>query len=233
MASDPIVSRTQVARSVAAYEQINAYVRTEVLPWKRAHPGDDLLTQLLAAEADGALAIEEFLDNVALLYVAGHETTTGLIGNGILNLLRHRSELERLQADLRLLPNAIDELNRFDSSVQFAWRYVVDDLNVGEVVLSAGDIAFVCCGSANRDPVRFGADADQLDIGRADAKDLLSYGAGLHFCVGAHLARQEAALVLGRLFERFPDIELAGDPTWGRSMTFRAVEHLPVVLGTS
>lgn len=231
-ASDPVVSRQQLAASIEAYQAINAYVLDEVVPWKREHPGDDLLSHLIAAEVAGSLATDELLDNVALLYVAGHETTTGLIGNGILNLLRNRHQLERLQADPAILPNAIDELNRYDSSVQFAWRYVVEDLEVGDHTLRPGEMAFVSCGSANRDPLHFGADADQLDLTRADAKDLLSYGAGMHYCLGAHLARREAALVIGKLFQRFPDMALAGDPEWGRSMTFRSVEHLPVFLTT-
>jgi cytochrome P450 len=232
-ASDPVVSREQLAASIAAYEAINAYVLEEVIPWKREHPADDLLSRLIAAEGDGAIATDELLDNVALLYVAGHETTTGLIGNGILSLLRNRGELERLRSDPALLPNAIDELNRYDSSVQFAWRYVIDELPVGDFTLAAGSMAFVSCGSANRDPAHFGADADRLDLGRSDARDLMSYGAGMHFCLGAHLARREAALVIGKLLERFPDVALASDPSWGQSMTFRSVEHLPVVLGES
>jgi cytochrome P450 len=177
--------------------------------------------------------MDELLDDVALLYVAGHETTTGLIGNGILSLLRNRAELERLQPDPSRLPNAIDELNRYDSSVQFAWRYVIDDLEVGGATLTAGDMAFVSCGSANRDPRHFGDRAHQLDLTRDDAKDLLSYGAGMHFCLGAHLARREAAIVIGRLLDRFPAVELAGEPAWGSSMTFRSVEHLPVSLRDS
>ena len=231
-ASDPVVTRELLTASIDAYTAINAYVLGEVIPWKREHPGDDLLSHLITAEASGALTTEELLDNVALLYVAGHETTTGLIGNGILSLLRNLAELERLQADPAILPNAIDELNRYDSSVQFAWRYVVDDLEVGEHTLRAGEMAFVSCGSANRDPDHFGADADRLDLSRADAKDLLSYGAGMHYCLGAHLARREAALVIGKLVQRFPNMALAAEPAWGQSMTFRSVEHLPVTLTT-
>jgi cytochrome P450 len=231
-ASDPVVSRDQLSASIDAYRAINAYVLGEVIPWKRVHPGDDLLSHLIAEEATGTLTTEELLDNVALLYVAGHETTTGLLGNGILSLLRNRGELERLQADPAILPNAVDELNRYDSSVQFAWRYVVEELEVGGHALQPGEMAFVSCGSANRDPDHFGPDADRLDLTRTDAKDLVSYGAGMHDCLGAHLARREAALVIGKLFQRFPTMALAGDARWGRSMTFRSVEHLPVELTT-
>ncbi|HVX18816.1 MAG TPA: cytochrome P450 [Acidimicrobiales bacterium] len=232
LASDPIVPRDQVASAVTAYQEINEYVRREVLPWRRANPGDDLLSRLLHAEGEDGLTTEELLDNVGLLYVAGHETTTGLIGNAVLNLLRHREQLERLRAAPDLLPNAIDELNRFDSPVQFAWRYVTADLDVADATLTRGDMAFVCVGSANRDPSQFGASADRLDIDRANASDLVSFGAGLHYCLGANLARREAGLVVRRLFERFPALDLAGDPVRGRSITFRSLEHLPVSLGS-
>ena len=231
IASDPIVTREQVLTGNTAYRDISAYVADEVLPWKRANPGDDLLSHLLQAEGEGSLSRDELLDNVALLYVAGHETTSGLIGNGLLNLLRHRSQLERLRADPELLPNAVEELNRFDSSIQFAWRYVIDELAVGDVTLAPGTMAFVSCGSANRDPAQFGDDADELDITRASAKDLLSFGAGMHFCVGAHLARREATLVLGRVLERYPGLELAGEPRWNPRVTFRSLDELPVSLG--
>jgi cytochrome P450 len=231
VASDPIVTRARVARAVAAYQAINEYVGTEVLPWKRRNRSDDLLSHLLAAEDEGALSKEELLDNVALLYVAGHETTSGLIGNAILNLLRHRDQLELLRAEPGLLANAIEELNRYESSIQLAWRYVIDDFPLRDgIVLSRGTMAFVCCGSANRDPDHFGDTADRLDITRADAKDSLSFGNGLHFCLGAHLARREAALVIGRVLERFPDLGLAGEAPFVPRATFRALAHLPVVL---
>ena len=125
----------------------------------------------------------------------------------------------------------MEELNRFDSSIQFAWRYVIDELAVGDVTLAPGTMAFVSCGSANRDPAQFGDDADELDITRAAAKDLLSFGAGMHFCLGAHLARREATLVLGRVLERYPGLELAGEPRWNPRVTFRSLDELPVSLG--
>jgi len=230
-ASDPIVTRDQLATAVSAYHELRDYIATEVVEWKRRHPGDDLFTLLLAAEDEHTLSRDELLDNISLLYVAGHETTTGLIGNGILNLLRHRAQLERLQHDPDLLQNAIEELNRYESSIQFAWRYVVSDLALRDVVLPPGTMAFVCCGSANRDPDHFGACAAQLDITRPDAKDVLSFGAGIHYCLGAPLARREAALVIGKLFGRFPTMEIAGAPVWGRRVTFRSLDQLPVMLG--
>jgi cytochrome P450 len=230
IASDPMVPREQVLQAVATYRTMCEYFTAEVLPWKQDHLGDDLLSHLLAAEADGSISHDELLDNVALLYVAGHETTSGLIGNGILNLLRHPAQLELLRADPSLLVNAVEELNRYEGSIQFAWRYVIDELAVGDVVLQPGDMAFVCCGSANRDPAHFGPTAEAFDITRADAGDGLSFGAGLHFCLGAHLARREVALVIEKVLEHFPRLAQAGDVTWSRGMTFRQLVELPVTL---
>jgi cytochrome P450 len=230
-ASDPTLSRERLAVAIEAYHELRAYAAHEVLPWKRRHPDNDLLTQLIAAESEGSLSTAELVDNATLLYVAGHETTSGQIGNGILNLLRHRAQLERILADPRLLPNAVDELTRYESSVQFAWRYVIDDLELRDVVLPRGTMAFVCCGSANRDPAHFGPSASTLDVERTDASDLLSFGAGIHYCLGAPLARRETAMVISRLFARFPDLDLAGPPRWGRRSTFRSLDELPVDLG--
>jgi cytochrome P450 len=229
-ASDPVVPREHVQLAAATYRTMCAYMNEQVLPWKRAHLGDDLLSSMLAAEAEGSVSSEELLDNVALLYVAGHETTSGLIGNGILNLLRHRDQLALLQADPTLLPNAVEELNRYEGSIQFAWRYVVNPLAVGEHLLEPGQMAFVCCGSANRDPEHFGPTADVLDITRSTAGDGLSFGAGMHFCLGAHLARREVMIVIQKFFERFPRAAQAGEVTWSRGMTFRQLRSFPVSL---
>lgn len=229
-ASDPIVGRERVAAAHAAYRDISDYVRTEVVPWKRAHLRDDLLSLLLTAESDGQLSLAEVIDNVTLLYVAGHETTSGLIGNSVGNLLRHRDQLERLRAEPRLLANAVEELNRYESSVQLAWRYAAEDLTVGGVEVRRGATVFLCCGAANRDPARFGPTAAQLDIARSDARDGLSFGAGVHYCLGAALARREAMLVIDTLMRRRPALDLAGPPCWDRRMTFRALDHLLVTL---
>ena len=223
----------QVNRAIVAYQSICSYVTDEVIPWKRRHPADDLLSILIAAhDADGeSLNAEELLDQVTLLYVAGHETTSGLIGNGVLNLLRHRSQLELLQADPELMGNAVEELNRFDSSIQFTWRYPVEDFQLGDLRLAAGEMILLGLGSANRDPERFGPDAATVDILRAEARDAVSFGAGPHFCLGASLARQEGALAIGSLIARFPELELAQDPVWNPRVTFRALHHLPLALG--
>ena len=231
-ATDPImVTREQRKKSAAAIRGITDYVTEEVLPWKRTHMGEDLLSEMLTALDDGAVASQtELLDQVTLLYMAGHETTVGLIGNAIYNLLRHRAQLERLRADASLVPNAIEELNRYDSPVQFAWRYTVDDMTIGDTVIAPGTMTFLCVGSANRDPAHFGSDAGELDITRANAGELLSFGGGIHFCLGAALARREATLAVSELFRRFPDLEVAEEPTWQHRITFRTLHHLVTAL---
>lgn len=229
-ASDPVLAGELVASATVAYREISEYVAKEVVPWKRAHLDDDLLSLLLAAESDGELSMPELVDNVALLYVAGHETTSGLIGNGVFNLLRHRTEFERLRAEPSLLANTIEELNRYESSVQFAWRYAAEDLVVHDVDIPCAAAVFLCCGSANRDPARFGTTADRLDITRLDARDGLSFGAGGHYCLGAALARREAMVVIATLVERYPGLEVADSPTWDRRTTFRSLNRLPVTL---
>lgn len=224
-------TKEAMANGIAAYEAICEYVVRDVLPWKRDNPGNDLLSVLLAAQAEGeAITHEEMIDQVTLLYVAGHETTAGLIGNGIYNLLRHRGQLERLLADRALLANAVEELNRFDPAIQFTWRYMLEETSIAGEEVQVGDMVLLGLGSANRDRGQFGDDADALDIGRPNARDALSFGAGPHFCLGANLARREAMLALDALFRRFPDIELAGDAVWNPRVVFRALNTLPVRL---
>ncbi len=229
-ASDASVSSERVKAAVDAYRDLNAYVEHEVLPWKRRNPSDDLLSLLLAAEADGGLSVDELLDHVTLLYVAGHETTSGLIGTGVLNLLRHPAQRARLQAEPDLLANAVEELNRYEGSIQFAWRYVVRELTLRDVVVAPGTMVFLCIGSANRDPAHFGDTAALLDVARTDARESLSFGSGIHFCLGAPLARREVSLVVDALLRRFPSLDLAGEPRWSHRVTFRSLDELLVTL---
>jgi cytochrome P450 len=230
--SSAMASKDERMALTAASKALTAYVSEEVLPWKRKHMGDDVLSGLVAArdEDDASISLPEVLDNVSLLYVAGHETTSNLIANSIYNLLAHPDQLAALEADPTLLPNAVDELNRFDGSIQIAWRYVLEDLELDGVVVGPGTTVFVCVGSANRDPKHFGDTADQLDITRPDAKDLLAFGAGAHYCLGANLARREVAVVLAKIFKRFPDIRLTAEPKWRKSATFRGPDQLMVTI---
>jgi cytochrome P450 len=228
---DPILSPEEVAASLAAANNMQAHVQ-DVLAWKRDHPADDLLTGLLAAEDEGDRLSEiELLDQVLLLYIAGHETTVNLIGNATLALLGHPDQLARLRSDPELDGTAIEELLRFDSPVQFSRRITTADLEVDDSTIPAGTFTLTCLGSANRDRARWGPTADDLDITRADAGHHMSFGNGIHHCLGSSLARTEGQVAIGTLVRRFPDLELVGDPERNGRVVLRGLESLPVTVG--
>ena len=181
---DPILTVDGGRAAVAASDAMTEYV-LEVIAMKRRDPADDLLSGLIAAEEDGDMLDEqELLDQVMLLYIAGHETTVNLIGNGTLALLRHRDQLERLRDDPDLDQNAVEELLRFDSPVQFSRRIAVQDFELHGQVIEAGSFVLTCLGAANHDPQRWGDTADELDLGRAGAAQHVSFGSGVHHCLG-------------------------------------------------
>jgi cytochrome P450 len=204
----------------------------DAIEWKRAHPADDLLTALLAAEADGdRLSPEELLDQVILLYIAGHETTVNLIGNGTHALLGNRAQLERWRDDPSLDANSVDELLRYDAPVQFSRRVATADLAFGDLTIPAGVFVLTCLASANRDAERWGDDAQALDLGRPGAAQHLAFGSGIHHCLGAALARLEGRVAIGTLIRRFPRLEPASDaPAWNGRLVLRGLDHLPVHL---
>jgi cytochrome P450 len=204
-----------------------------VLAWKRDHPADDLLTGLLAAEDEGDRLSEiELLDQVLLLYVAGHETTVNLIGNATLALLGHVDQLSQLRSDPELDGGAVEELLRYDSPVQFSRRITTADLEVDGKTVPAGTFMLTCLGSANHDEARWGPTADELDITRPDAGQHMSFGNGIHHCLGSSLARTEAQIAIGTLVRRFPDLALAGEPERNGRVVLRGLESLPVTLGS-
>ncbi len=230
-ALDPILTDDDLRAAFFATENMDAYL-TEVIAWKRANPADDLLSALITAEDEGdVLSEDELLSTVALLFVAGHETTVNLIGNGTLALLHHRSQLERLRDDPGLDANATDELLRFDSPVQFSGRMLLEDMHFGGHTVPAGSSVMTCLGSANRDPRQWGADADTLDLTRESAALHVSFGGGIHHCLGAALARLEGQIAIPALVRRFPHMELATDPPArnGR-IVLRGLDALPVTL---
>jgi cytochrome P450 len=164
-----------------------------------------------------------------LLYVAGHETTVNLIGNGTLALLRDREQLELLQSDPSLDANLPDELLRFDGPVQMSRRVTVKPYELADRTIEPGTIFMTCLGSANRDPLRWGHTADRVDLRRADANQHVAFGGGFHSCLGAHLARLEARVAIGTLVRRFPDLELATDaPEWNGRIVLRGLSNLPI-----
>jgi cytochrome P450 len=228
---DPILSPEEVQAALAAADNMQAHVQ-DVLAWKRDHPADDLLTGLLAAEDEGDRLSEiELLDQVLLLYVAGHETTVNLIGNATLALVGHPDQLARLRADPELDGGAVEELLRYDSPVQFSRRITTADLDVAGTTIPAGTFTLTCLGSANHDEARWGPTADQLDITRPDAGQHMSFGNGIHHCLGSSLARTEAQVAIGTLVRRFPGLALAGEPVRNGRVVLRGLESLPVTLG--
>jgi cytochrome P450 len=197
---------------------------------RRTHPTDDLLSELIHVEEQGdQLSHEELLATVMLIFGAGFETTTNLIGNGLLALLDHPDQLERLRDERHLLPNAVEELLRWDSPVQLDGRRVFERLDVHGITLEAGSHVVTLLGAANRDPRAF-EDPETLDIGR-EPSPIMSFGAGIHFCLGAPLARAEGRVLFDRLLDRHPVIEPAwGDerPRYRDSIVLRGLESLPV-----
>lgn len=228
---DPILTDDEIR---AAFEAADGFweLANELVAWKRSHPGDDLLTGLIAAEEDGdRLSADELVEQLILLYIAGHETTTNLIGNGVLALLRHRGQLERLRDDPALDANAVDELARYDSPVQMSRRITLTDLEIGGHHLEAGSVLLTCLGAANHDPARWGPTAGDLDLSRRDAAQHVSFGGGFHSCLGAHLARLEGQVAIGTLVRRFPALDLATDaPEWNGRIVLRGLTRLPLRL---
>ncbi|MGE3909911.1 MAG: cytochrome P450, partial [Chloroflexota bacterium] len=196
----------------------------------RADPGDDLICAMLAVEADGErLTEDELLSTCGLLLSAGHETTTNLIGNGLLALLRNPDQLRRLREEPALLPAAVDELCRYDSPVQFYFRVCMADTAIGDVTIPAGSLVTVLVGAANRDDAVF-SEPDRLDLERRP-RNYLSFGTGAHACLGGFLARLEAEVAFGQLLELASGLSLADEPlTWHPNPIFHGVERLPVVL---
>jgi cytochrome P450 len=195
---------------------------------RRQQPSGDLISRLLQAEEQGqGLTEGELLGTCVTLLLAGHETTTNLIGNGLLALLRHPDQWAALD-NTDLLPGAVEELLRYDAPAQRAWRLVTAPVEVGGECLEPGQSVYAMLGAANRDPEQFPA-PDVVDV-RRRAGQHLAFGYGIHFCLGAPLARMEAALALGALRRRWPNLHLAPgfEAQWHQNMAFRGLRSLPV-----
>jgi cytochrome P450 len=223
------------AAAVEASDGIVTYLR-ELVEAKRRQPGEDLVSVLVAVD-DDMLTTQELLSTLFQLVVAGHDTTASLIGNGVVALLDYPRQLQALLADPGRMPAAIDELIRFSAPVPHAtFRVTTEPVTVGGVEIPAREQVLVCLGSANRDPGRFPA-PHAFDIGRGDGTNL-GLGHGIHYCLGAPLARLEARVAFEALFGRHPGLLLAADRdalTWthGDGLVLRGLTSLPVVLGPS
>jgi cytochrome P450 len=241
----PAADRAWIAVTVAAYDERAEHQRverelaayfTELVAAKRAGPGDDLVSALVAASdnagAAGGLTGSELVSTVFLLVMAGFDTTANLIASGALALLTHPAETARLRQDPSLLPAAVEELLRFTNPVNHANdRFTTEDVPVGDVVIPAGEWVIVATSSANRDPAQFPG-PDHLDLGR-DTSGHVAFGYGVHYCLGAPLARMEAEVALGALLARFPGTSLAVSPSelrWRPVSLMNGLESLPVRL---
>ena len=211
-----------------ARSELRAYLG-DLLAFRRKTPGDDLLSGLAAVEADGdRISSGEVLSLAVLLLVAGHETTVNLIGNGVLALLRAPEQLALLRRSPDLVGAAVDELLRFDGPVQITQRVATEDMEVVGCQVRRGDEILLVLGAANRDPAVF-AEPHRLDVTR-DARRHVSFGGGIHHCLGAVLARMETQIALAALLDRYGRIELAGTPVRRPTFTLRGLESLPVAL---
>jgi len=245
----PVADREWVRVAVYAYDERTEHARverelatyfTELVAAKRTEPGDDLVSELVIvsdnANADGAadgLTRDELVSTAFLLIMAGFDTTVNLIASGTLALLTHPEETARLRQDPSLLPAAVEELLRFTSPVNHANdRFTTENVQIGDVVIPAGEWVIPAIASADWDPVRF-PDPDRLDLGR-DTSGHLAFGHGVHHCLGAPLARMEAEVALGALLARFPRIALAVPSSalrWRPVSLMNGLDSLPIRLG--
>jgi cytochrome P450 len=212
---------------LAAKDALRSYL-SQVIVQRRANPADDLISALVAASDDAeVLSEDELLAFVVLLLLAGNETTTNLIGNGLLALCRHPDEQQRLRESHELIPTAIEEMLRYDPPVQMTVRMPTSNTTVGGTEIPAGTLAFVLLAAANRDPAQFPR-PEHFDVSRKP-NEHVSFGAGIHFCLGAPLARLEGAIAIQSMLDRFPRLQLANPEAkleYRGSMALRGLSHL-------
>ncbi len=228
-ALEPVLTPEQTERGNRSIVDFLAYLEGLVAD-RRKHPGNperDVLTRLIQGEADGEkLTVNELYQNCIFLLNAGHETTTNLIGNGLVALLEWPDERARLVADPDLIKTAVEEFLRFESSNQLGNRRAVIDTEIGGVKMPAGTPVTISIGAANRDPAQF-ADPDRLDLSRNPNRHL-AFAFGIHQCAGLSLARLEGRIAIGEFLQRFPHYALAGEPVRGGRARFRGFLSVPV-----
>lgn len=222
-------SEETAARAVRASVEFSAYLR-ELIAERRTSPGDDLISALIAAHDEGdRLSEQEMISTCVLLLNAGHEATVNTTANGWWTLFRNPAQLAALRADHTLLSTAVEELMRYDTPLQLFERWVLDDVEIDGTLVPRGSELALLFGSANRDPEKF-ENPDTLDLARADNPHV-SFGAGIHYCLGAPLARLESRVALGALLRRLPDVRLAvphGELRWRGGLIMRGLRTLPV-----
>jgi pimeloyl-[acyl-carrier protein] synthase len=195
---------------------------------RRQYPQEDLISKLvMAEEQQDKISEEELVATCILLLIAGHETTVNLIGNGMLSLLRHPEQLKKLKEMPSLISTAVEEFLRYESPTQMTVRFAAEDVEIGKTIIRKGQQIYILLGAANRDPRKF-ANPDRLDITR-NPNHHLAFGAGIHFCLGALLARTEAKIAISTLICRIPNLHLEADrPQWRDLVGFRGLKTLPV-----
>jgi cytochrome P450 len=227
---DPVPLSPEEIKQGNAGNAMAAMYFQQLFELRRKNPGDDLTTQLVQAEEDGSkLTNEELTANIILLFGAGHETTVNLIGNGLLALHRNPDQLALLKARPELITNAIEEFLRYDSSVQLTGRVALEDIDdLGGKRIPKGESVLCLLGSANHDPAVYPDNPERLDITRPNVRPL-SFGGGIHFCLGAQLARIEAEIAISTLLRRLPDLRLddAVNAEWRPTFVLRGLKRLP------
>jgi cytochrome P450 len=206
-------------------------ILTGICERRRRNPTGDLLSDLVQAEEQGdRLTQQELIDNVIQLFAAGFDTTSGLIGNALLALLRHPDQLALLRADPSLMPGAVEEFLRYDSSVHIASRAALEETDVAGSTIPKGTMILAALGSANRDEAVYD-DPDRFDVTRRDIKPV-SFGGGIHYCIGAQLARLESEIAVGSIIARFPRLRLYDRemPVRRAGLTLRALSTLPAII---
>jgi cytochrome P450 len=231
-ALEPVIGETVFARGNQAVKDFLAYLET-LVERRRARPGNperDVLTRLIQGEANGErLSEKELLHNCIFLLNAGHETTTNLIGNGLVALSQHEGEKQRLIDQGELIKPAVEEMLRYESSNQLGNRMIVEEVELGGIAMPPGTPVTLCIGAANRDPAQF-ADPERFDIARNPNRHL-AFATGAHQCAGMALARLEGAIAVSRFLKRFPNYALAGEPVRGGRVRFRGFLSVPCVTG--
>ena len=223
---DPIITEDEIKAAVVANRAMDAHI-ANVISWKRENPADDLLTAMIEAEEDGdRMSSQELSDQVGLLFIAGHETTVNLIGTGIAELLGRPDQAQMIRS-AELTMNGVDELLRFVSPVQMSRRITTQDIEMQGRTIPTGTMVMAALASANRDDAKGGATGDQLDLTRDGAGQHLSFGSGIHYCLGASLAKLEGQVAIGSFIKRFPNATIVDQQFNGR-INLRGLERLIV-----
>ncbi len=229
---EPFLTPEEVDEAISGGVYMDEYLG-EAIAHKRRHPKDDLLTALIEAEEEeDRLSEDELRSMTGLLFIAGHETTVNLIGNGTHALLNNPDQLQIIREDESVDGTMVDELLRYDSPVQNSGRTLTQDTIIGGVEITAGETILTSLGSANHDEIFWGPTASELDVRRKDASRHLSFGNGIHHCLGAALARMEGEIAVANLVRRFPDLDFNGEPTYNGRVILRGRETFPVTLGS-